>query len=334
MSRSIVAIGLPFLLGACTTLYPPLYSAPTIAATAEEGTLKKDCQGHDDPLDQTLACAEILQDVYSTGYQDSAKWQDISQLPIIGAAGAAAWILLKDEENAARKAGKIFIGTGVYSAARNQLFPKNLPETFIQGHSALGCVIAEKVYFRGDTAVEAFDALNQSLLETADLATLLSWLRYKEPSDSASAELLKAARALADQAIAAANTQLGASRKERAAYKFAPSPFRQSVSDIAAWVASKGRARPNASYDDLLKGMSSSPKAEPGTEAPLAGVDPLENARSLAAANERPTAAQLIEAIGEVSQKLSSKTIELQGNTPPYAARLVKVTECATKLPA
>lgn len=66
MSRSIVAIGLPFLLGACSTLYPPLYSAPTIAETAPDGTLKADCQSHQDPLDQTLACAEILQDVSRT----------------------------------------------------------------------------------------------------------------------------------------------------------------------------------------------------------------------------------------------------------------------------
>lgn len=116
MSRSIVAIGLPFLLGACSTLYPPLYSAPTIAETAPDGTLKADCQSHQDPLDQTLACAEILQDVYSNGYQDTAKWQDISQLPIIGAAGAAAWILLKDEENAGER------------QARSSLAPVSIPQ--------------------------------------------------------------------------------------------------------------------------------------------------------------------------------------------------------------
>lgn len=323
MSRSIVAIGLPFLLGACSTLYPPLYSAPTIAETAPDGTLKADCQSHQDPLDQTLACAEILQVVYSNGYQDTAKWQDISQLPIIGAAGAAAWILLKDEENAARKAGKIFIGTGVYSAARNQLFPKGMPETFIKGHSALGCVIAEKVYFRGTAAENANAALDASLLETARISAELAELRHEPPTDpDAAPDLLKAARALADNAITAANSQLGASRKERAAYEFAASPFRRSVTNIAAWVASKGRDRPNLSYDDLLKGMSSSPQA-PTNESP-----------STETTRGGKTSAALIRDIGRTSQQLSIETIKLQGNTPPYAARLDKVTECATKLSA
>jgi hypothetical protein len=325
MSRSTLAIALPFLLGACTTMYPPLYSAPTIANTASPSPLGANCRNNTDPLNQTIACAELLQDVYSKGYVESAKWNDFSQLPIIGAAGAAAWILLKDQPKAARKVGKIGIGTGVYAAGRGQLLPVGLPEVFIKGHGALGCVLAEGPYFRGTGANSSVEALNKSLADTATFATITSRLRYTEPSDpAASSELLKAARALADQAIAAANAQLRTSRQERAAYEFAASPFRQSVSDIAGWVASKGRVRPNTSYDDLLKGMSSGPpKAAPPTS-----VAPL-----MAFVSSQPTSAELIGAIGAASQGLTEAVLELQGNTPPYAARLTKVAKCATDLP-
>jgi hypothetical protein len=276
---------------------------------------------------QTTACAQLLQDVYSKGYIESAKWNDFSQLPIIGAAGAAAWILLKNQDNAAQKVGKIGIGTGVYAAGRSQLLPSGLPEVFIKGHSALGCVLAEEVYFRGTAADSQFALLEGSLETVAGLAAATSLLRYAEPSDpAASADLLKAARALADQSINAANTHLRTSRQERAAYEFAASPFRQSVSDVAAWVASKGRARPNASYDDLLKQMSSSPAPSGGQQATTASA--MEVSRS------RPSSAELIERIGQLSQQLTAATIELQGNTPPYGARLTKVAKCATDLPA
>lgn len=333
MIRPVLAAALPFLLGACATYYPPLYSAPTVAGTAAAGTLKDACTQSNNPLDQTLACAEILQDVYSTGYSQSAKWQDISQLPIIGAAAAAGWILLKDKDNAAKKVGKIGIGALTYSAARDQLMPKDMPVTFIKGHSALGCVLAEKVYFRGTAAEDSFASLDNSLLATAKQADKVSSLRYSIPTDpAASPELLKAAQALADQAIVAANTQLRASRQERAAHEFANSPFRRSVSDIAAWVASKGRARPNARYDDLLKGMSSAPNAGGASPGVVGGPPPPPPPPPLP--ERQKSSAELIRQIGEESQRLASMTIELQGNTPPYVARLTQVTKCATDLPS
>lgn len=349
---SALAAALPLLLGACSTYYPPLYSSPSIVAqpaAKDNTTLANDCsgkadaRGNIDTLAQSVACAEILQAIYSNSYEDSARWQDISQLPLIGAAAAAAWILLKDKENAAKKVGKIGIGALTYTAARDQLFPKGMSEIFIKGHSALGCIIAEKEYFRGTAAKGAFDGLELSLKEVTLLAAATSALRYTTPSDTpASPELLRAAQTLADQAVAAANTQLRASRQERAAYQFAASPFRKSVSDVAAWVASKGRTRPNASYDDLLKGMSSSPKTDGDAQKTAANLHaigsniptPLARFQAAADPSNPPTAANLIRLIGEASQLLSSKSIELQGNTPAYGARLTRVEKCATDLPS
>jgi hypothetical protein len=341
MNRAVLAIALPVVLSGCTTLYPPLYSAPAVVAAApdEDAALVTRCEDKDksDALRQTLACAEILQAVYSSGYQRSAQMQDISQLPIIGAAAAAAWVLLKDKENAARKAGKIGIATLTYSATRDQLLPTGLPDTFIKGHGALGCLIAEGDYFHGTAAGTAFDSLNASLLTVADVAAITAKIRYMEPSDPAAApELLKAARTLAEQAITGANAQLRTSRQERAAKEFASSVFRKSVSEIAGWVASKGRARPNKSYDDLLKGMSSTPAPAPATEGVRNISDPdhseIESLREFANDNPSPSSAELIRNLGSASQLLAARTIELQGNTPPYAARLKKVEECSTSL--
>jgi hypothetical protein len=335
MSRPALAIALPFMLGACTTMYPPLYSAPTIAGVASPGepALYEVCRNSTDPLAQTIACEQILQGVYSTGYEKTAQWQDISQLPIIGAAGAAAWILLKDKPNAALKVGKIGIGTGVYAAGRGQLLPSGIPEVFIKGHVALGCVLAEEVYFQGDAARQSLIALDNSLTETALQAEVVSWLRYTEPSDPATAPaLLQAARTLADQAITAANVQLRVSRQQRAAKLFAASPFRQSVEGIAGWVASKGRDRPDKSYKDLLKDMSSSPAPTGKTLQAALSENSGANANFADPAASH-TSIVLIRDIGRASQQLTADTAELMGNTPPYVTLLEQVGKCATDLP-
>lgn len=332
---SVMATTLPLMLGACATYYPPLYSSPAIAdqpIAKNSTTLAGYCRGDSDAVLQTVSCAEILQAVYSSGYTESAKLQDYSQLPIIGAAAAAAWILLKDKEKAAKKVGKIGIGALAYGEARDQLFPKGMSEIYIKGHAALGCVIVEKAYFSGGPAKDALKSLDQSLVNTAALSVKASQLRLEIPADKdAAPELLTAARAFAEQAITAANTQVRASRQQRAAYIFAPSTFQQAVTDVAAWVASKGRARPNKSYDDLKNAMPSSPK----TEGPDA-TKPTDDARALldlpVGKPKQRTTAEILNDLGLVTQGLTEATLALQGNTPPYTGRLEKIANCATDL--
>ena len=257
MNRPAMAFVLPVLLGGCTTLYPPLYSSPSVAAKAsdQDADLTLDCRQNDDPLGQTIACAEILQSIYSSGYENSAQWRDFSQLPIIGAAATAAWILLKNKDNAARTAGKIGIGALTYSAARDHLVPTGLPDVFIKGHGALGCVIAQGEYFNGTTADEYSGSLKNELANAYLLRVAVQKLRYLDPAagdKSATPEMLAAARTLADQSITLSAAQLEASQTQLGAYEFANAPFRKAVTDIAAWVASRGRTRPNPSYDALL----------------------------------------------------------------------------------
>ena len=339
MNRAVLAIALPVVLTGCTTLYPPLYSAPAVTAAYpnKDDPLVGKCKNKNDALAQTLACAEILQAVYSSGYQKSAQMQDISQLPIIGAAAAAAWILLKDKDNAARRAGKIGIGALTYSAARDQLLPKGLPDNFIKGHAALGCVIAHGGYFDGTEGKEYKTDLEKEVANTYQLRVAVQKLRYldPEPGDtSATPEMLKAARSLADEAITQSAAQLEASQTQLGAFQFANVTFRSTVTNIAAWVASRGRTRPNASYDTLLGTFK--PKAvaaEDGNGAELFAANSGE--RGLLRDSRRTdwTGSELVERLATASSILSNAAIRLKGSTPDYRARLEAAGKCATDLP-
>jgi hypothetical protein len=337
MNRAVLASALPVLLSGCTTLYPPLYSAPSVVAAYpnKSDPLAKKCREESVALTQTLACAEILQAVYSSGYKTSAQMQDISQLPIIGAAAAAAWILLKDKDNAARGAGKIGIGALTYSAARDQLLPTGLPDTFIKGHAALGCVIAHGGYFDGE-GKEYKTELEREVANTYLLRVAVQKLRYLDPKPgdtSATPEMLKAARALADEAITQSAAQLETSQTQLGAFQFANVPFRSSVTNIAAWVASRGRTRPNASYDTLLgtfKPKAAAAAVRNGVET----TDPGEQDLLADAEVTSWTGSDLVERLATASSILSNAAIRLKGSTPDYRGRLDAVVKCATDLPS
>jgi hypothetical protein len=338
-----VLVALPMLLGACSTYYPPLYSAPSIAASrSATGTLKTNCETKDDsdPVAQTLACAEILQAIYSNGYTESAKLQDISQLPIIGAAAAASWILLKNEDGAARTVGKIGIGALAYSATRDQLLPKGLPSYFISGHGALGCVISEGDYFSGTAALRQEEMLEEELSQAFLVRVAVQKLRYLDPNPndtSATPEMLAAARTLADQAIALSATQLDASQAQLGAFQFANSHFRRGVTDIAAWVASRGRStRPNLSYETLLGTFK--PKEASNAEG-INGPETVTEAAEAQLINDgkRTTpwaGSDLVERLATASSILTNAAIRLKGVTPDYKGRLEAVRKCATDLSA
>ncbi len=89
------------MLAACATNYPDLVSTrPPPPAVPPQNA----------ELDETLVDAANLQKSYAIGYKQSAQNQDLSALPIIGAAAAAAFVLLANKTNAATTAGNIGIG--------------------------------------------------------------------------------------------------------------------------------------------------------------------------------------------------------------------------------
>ncbi|RYE50179.1 MAG: DUF521 domain-containing protein, partial [Hyphomicrobiales bacterium] len=164
ISRAIVALAAVVSLSACSS-YPPLVATSAVPPADA---------AHHTELDLILAEAVKLQTTYGKGYQDSAQMADLGQLPIIGAAAAAAWILLDDKKNAATIAGKIGIGAGTYSAVRGQLSAAGLPDLYIAGHGALTCVLAEGSLFAGTGASQRRDNLDDALTTTEDQALHLA----------------------------------------------------------------------------------------------------------------------------------------------------------------
>ena len=265
-------------------------------------------------LDSILDSAAMLQLAYARNYKKVAVWSDISQLPIIGAAGTAAWILLDDKKNAATIAGKIGIGAGAYAAARGQFLSAGLPDAYIAGHGALTCVLSEGSYFSGVSA----DARHQHLLDAlADMADQL-----KDTSDAKVAALgadhpddanLKTAVSLADQAITAALAAQADALKQQAAYDNAAPVFRNTVASISVRVASKGRVRPDVDFAGLRDSLTASAQAPGGAAA-----------QGLAS----NAAADVAQFIATKTQGLVQVTAALTAATFPYTQHLDAATAC------
>lgn len=349
--RQFVLAGITaFTLCGCSTLYPPLYSPASVTsptfktdrATLEASPAFKKCKADTDKLTQTLNCAEVLQAIYSNNYRDSATWSDIAHLPIIGAAGAAAWVLLNDKKNATTKAGKILIGGGVLEAGRNQLLPADLPTYYVRGHSALGCVISEGQYFSGGNAQDVARSLRQQIADTRELMVAVQTLRYFEPpkKPAYSADLLTAARSIADTAVTQASAQVESSESQLGQHDFAEGHFRRAVTDIAAWVATKGRTRPNLTLEQAVEKFKPKEKAtstDPASKADDGLVSRLTKAERdiiVASTDESLSGGMVIAALARGSRLLANSTSMLKGRTPDYAGRLAVVTRCVPDAPA
>src|SRR3954462_13525095 len=111
MARKMALVcGAALLLSACSS-YPRLVAITPVSAAPNSET---------PDVDAALREAAILQAEYSTGYSESAQIRDFSQLPIIGAAAIAAWVLLDARPNAARRTGRIGILAGAHLGGRGE----------------------------------------------------------------------------------------------------------------------------------------------------------------------------------------------------------------------
>lgn len=296
------------LLSACAHAYPDLatFPAPEQADPSDE-------------VAPVLIAATDLQSKYSLGYKETARWQDISQMPIIGAAAAAGWILLNDHKKAAKQAGKIGIGALSYTAARDQLIAKGIPDAYIAGHGALTCVIAEGSNFSGQSAANRHTMFQSGLAGLSSQIQRVSALRYVEPKKVGSyADMLKAARTLADQAIAAARTAETNAFTQEGAFQGASPVFKKAVSSISVRVASKGRVRPPVDFTNLRDQMAPPSGGERGP-APITGRN-LNNA------------GQLIQELIEATNELSTRTAQLTAGTPNYVKSLERVQDDCVKI--
>lgn len=267
--------------------------------------------------------AETLQASYSAGYKATAKWQDLSQLPIIGAATVAAFVLLNDHKNAAKTASKIGIGTLSYTAARGQFAAAGLPDIYIAGHGALTCILSEGSNFDGAAATQRHGRLLAQLDEIDDALQKTSELRYFPIDEGDQAENLKVARAVADQAIAAAQAVETLALNQESHYLSAAPTFRNAIANVSVRVASKGRVRQSVDYAALRDQMVP-PKAPPKAAAGESTEPHAQGLAEFQADDAKETILKLMMA----TRNLTVSTARLTAATPDYKKSLDNVTEC------
>lgn len=310
-SRPLGAAAAALLLTACAHAYPDLATFhPTVS----------------DQLGDALDQAALLQAEYSLGYKETARWQDLGQLPVIGGAAAAAWVLLKDHAGATTKAGKIAIGTTAYSAARGQLMAAGMPDAYLAGYGALTCVLSEGPTFHGTDAETTHDNLAIEINAMEDQLARVSVLRYLDPDPKklkGHEEALKTAHTVADQAIAGARTAEGTSLRQLGAWNAAPATFRNAVSSVSVAVASKGRVRPPVDFGTLKEAML------PKTDASGGGNrDPAAIEAGFRQQGDLTDPQVLIQALMAETSKLATRTAHLTGLTPDYLASIERVKHC------
>ena len=302
--RLAIAIALLLPLNACAS-YPEL--ARGYAPVPVQPQALTD-------VDAALAEAARLQGTYSTGYTKSAQAADWSQLPIIGAAAAAAWVLLVDHKSAAKTAGKIGIGVGAYSAARGQLFGAGLTDSYLAGHAALTCVLAEGSNFSGVTAKASYDAMDVKLGDVATaLGDLTKTVHETPASVGKQADALQAAQVTADAAIEQARAASRTALAEEGAYLNAGPVFRNAVASISVRVASKARVRPPIDFATLRDS--------------LALPKPASTATGHSKTIRRPVDAVLAD-IRSRTTELLRQTMALIAVTRPYRQSLEHVAAC------
>jgi hypothetical protein len=301
---AIAAMG---MLSACAS-YPPL----------SVGGAPRPAQPSSTPeVDASLAEAARLQAIYASNYQRSAKTADWSQLPIIGAAAAAAWVLLVDKPSAATTAGKIGIGAGAYAAGRGQLIGEGLVDAYLAGHSALTCVLSQGSNFSGTTAQATHAQLDSQLQIVADrIATLNFAARQTPQTIDGKGDVLRAAQAAADAAMTQASDAVRTALSEQAAYSAADPVFRNAVASISVRVASKGRVRPPIDFASLRDGLA---PAKAGTATRPNGLG-------------TPSVDQVIGDIQVKTTELLSQTMVLVSLTRPYRQSLERVAACPDQI--
>jgi hypothetical protein len=315
MQRNMLGAAVALLLlSACAHSYPELAKfAPPPQADAS------------DEVAPILQEAHRLQGQYAIGYKATAERKDLAQLPVIGAAATAAWILLNNHDHAASRAAKIGIGALTYTSVRDQLTASDLPDAYVAGHGALTCVLAEGSMFSGHAAKSRYMGLTRALTDIATWLHQTNEWRYKEPVDATDhAVELKNARTVADQAMVAGRAAESASLMQEASYLGAAPAFRNAVSSISVRVATRGRVRPDVDFNTLRNQMAP-PKP------PAVGATP-ESRALMVTSDQRPDATTVIEKMMAATNALMSSTSRLTAATPKYSDSLTQVAKCPEKV--
>jgi hypothetical protein len=248
----------------------------------------------------------------------------LSQLPVIAGAATAAWILLNKHSDAVKKAGKVGIATTAYSAARGQLTATGMPDAYLAGYAALTCIRAQGPTFSGPDALAKKTRFGSQIAALEAQIAEVGYERNIQPNPKklrAQSEALKAAYAIADQAITNARTSESGALKQLAAWDAAPATFLNAVSSVSVAVASKGRVRPTVDFGTLKEAML--PAEPPRVSGLRPGV-------GSTGASDDPSA--IIERLMYVTNELTTSTARLTAGTPDYLSSLSAVQDCPKKM--
>lgn len=301
------------LLGACASFYPSLYTPPATMTVSD-----------------VLSSAATLQQEYADGYKKAAQAIDLSSLPLIGAAAAAASILVFGD-NGDDALAAIGIGTAAYTAGRATAAPTSMPDTYAKGHDALGCVRAEGGAFTGADALAERDAFKTKVDALAAAiaaaeATMTNEALPARASDEDRRRFTATLTSLA-AAIATGKSLRDAGNRELLDFRGAAPVFAAAVSSIATRVATRGREGRVVDFA-TLRGQFTAGVTAAGFVPP-----PPEVGASAGGPPAAPTPPQRtpLQNLTDALNALVNANQEVAGGSPGYTAALQRVAACPTR---
>jgi len=284
--------------------------------------------------------AERLANDYATHYETVGKNNRLANLPIIGAAMAAAVLTLVSPASGTQAIGLIGIGAGGYQVGRSSIAPASMPMLYAKGHAAMGCIRAEAAPFLinsptaerpyEDTDLGQFEGARTNL--TANIAAAEQGTKMRLTVETETAEMAgrseaeRKADANARQArLATAMTRqselqdmlikaralLADTAADVQAGQVAGVVMRTAVDAVAQRVITKGLEGTVVDYRTLLGLLTPA--------APLAGESTPSEPKDMAAS---------ITQLEQINSNLAKAINSLNQAKRPYAAALDRVKAC------
>lgn len=305
----VVVVGAGLLgiiaLTGCATLYPSLQEINIDNSLTTPAERSRE-------LLETSAVG--LRTKYADGFNQSSKIVDISALPILGAAAAAAGLLLFDGSTQALKA--VALGAGTYTAGRLLFLPQGTPELYMNAHRAVSCVIAEGSALTRDAGqldTQAQDLAYQIVLAQAVLAR-----RAPAGTDPTKQQTLEDARSNLRAEITNAKEALAKAGAAKGAYEAGPQTIVNALQDIQTRTVQKMREGRSISF----------PSAVSAITATYQGLGLPEEAEISVA----DTADDVIQGVQDQTSTLARERQQLEAITPPYVQAQESVGKCPERV--
>lgn len=298
--------------------YPELFTPEHVPADPD----------HPSPTDNILIHAAMVQKEYAEDFRKSARYSDVLQLPIIGAAALAAGILYNNGSHALNHLAGIGIGVGGYTGFRSTLFPTSLPQIYLAGYSALSCVRVEAVGFTGQSAEERFKHLQENAAELAaaiqEAKEVARSSRLSGSPAESELESYQQSTLSLSEAVAAATAALTSANKQIAAHETSEVVFGTAVANVQLKVAAASRKGRISDFADIKRMISDSMAAAGASSTPPASG----TGKKGFVASTKSDRENLINLLQSATTELVRLTQEITSTMPNYSGALERVAAC------